>query len=68
MSGVDMQETLYLRPKDLIQALQIPKTTLYRAIASGEIKSARLTSRGAIRIPASELDRLREQFTSLQER
>lgn len=61
------QSFSYLRPKDLIRELNIPKTTIYRAIATGEIRCVRLTTRGAIRIPSSELDRLRHQFSTIQE-
>ena len=49
-------------PAEAAQALRMSVSSIYRAVRNGEIRAARLTDkkRGALRIPASELQRLLE--------
>ena len=47
-------------PAEAAQALRVSVGSIYRAVRDGEIRAVRLTDkrRGALRIPASELERL----------
>jgi excisionase family DNA binding protein len=51
-----------LTPAEAAQALRMSVGSIYRAVRNGEIRAVRLTDkkRGALRIPASELQRLLE--------
>jgi len=51
-----------LTPAESAQALRMSVGSIYRAVRDGEIRAVRLTDkkRGALRIPASELERLLE--------
>ena len=51
-----------LTPAESAQALRVSVGSIYRAVRDGEIRAVRLTDkkRGALRIPASELERLLE--------
>lgn len=53
-----------VKPRDAALALGITVGSLYRAIRNGDIQAVRLTGtkRGAIRISASELQRLLEEI------
>jgi excisionase family DNA binding protein len=52
-----------LTPAEAAQALRMSVGSIYRAVREGEIRAVRLTDkkRGALRIPASELQRLLER-------
>ena len=52
----------FLTPAESAQALRMSVGSIYRAVKDGEIRAVRLTDkkRGALRIPASELERLLE--------
>lgn len=54
--GVSHMEKLAFKPAEAAQILGIHLNTLYRAIARGEIKAAKLGSRTLI--PRAEIERL----------
>ena len=49
-------------PAEAAQALRMSVDSIYRAVKEGDVRAVRLTEkkRGALRIPASELERLLE--------
>jgi excisionase family DNA binding protein len=49
-------------PAEAAQALRVSVSSIYRAVRKGEIRATRVTGnkRGALRIPAKELERLLE--------
>jgi len=58
----DAEIPALVTPAEAAQALRMSVGSIYRAVRDGEIRAARLTDkkRGALRIPASELQRLLE--------
>jgi excisionase family DNA binding protein len=62
---VDSNLPLYLRPAKAARLLDISKSQMYVLIKSGEIHAIRLG--GALRVPMSEIEALRERSASSDE-
>lgn len=54
----------YYTVEEFAQLLQVNKQTVYQWIYRGQIQSVQVTPRGARRIPASELERIKHQRTN----
>jgi excisionase family DNA binding protein len=56
-----------LKPAEAASALGVSVSSIYRAVRSGELRAVRLPGRkrGGMRIPASEVDRLVQESTTL---
>ena len=63
-SSSRMQDTAlvprFVTPAEAAEALRISVSSIYRAVRAGQIRATRLTERGALRIPRSELLRFSE--------
>ena len=52
--------TTFVTPAEAAEELRMSVSSIYRAVRAGQIRAVRLTERGALRIPRSELVRLSE--------
>jgi|SRR6476660_8675393 excisionase family DNA binding protein len=50
----------FVTPAEASEELRMSVSSIYRAVRAGQIRAVRLTERGALRIPRSELVRLSE--------
>jgi excisionase family DNA binding protein len=49
-------QTAFLKPEEVAARLRVSRDTVYRAIASGQLRAVRLSERGSLRVPEDALE------------